>query len=223
MKNGTLYGAKVKKAYAKLRHALPSPRIPEPDNPLRRLAIAILGVRCGDAEAQRAINRALTTLVDWNEIRVSSAFELNKAMGNTIFQGTQQCQRLIYALQAIFDRENQLSLDLLWGLGRREARHYLEPLPGVDEYVVASVLLWSLGGHAVPVNDKLLKVLREADLVHPSADRAEVQSFLERHIGAADAKEFCLIMPSLSVTKRTASRFSKTQSAVRKKSGTKSK
>ena len=31
MKNGTLYGTKVKKAYAKLRHALPSPRIPDPD------------------------------------------------------------------------------------------------------------------------------------------------------------------------------------------------
>ncbi len=202
MKNGTMYAARLKRVYARLRHSVPKPRIPEPDDPLRRLGIAVLGVGCSDEEAERAIDRALTAMADWNEMRVSSAFELNKATGNTIPQGVQRCQQLINALQSVFDRENRLSLDRLRTMGRREARHHLEQLGGVDEYAVASVVLWSLDGCAIPVNDKLLTALQEADLVDPSASRAEVQAFLERHVGAADAREFSMIIRSLKSKSR---------------------
>lgn len=202
MRNGTLYGARLGKAYATQKNAAPKPRTPEPDDPLRRLAIGVLGVACGDDVAERAVNRALTTLVDWNDVRVSSASELNLALGNTVPQGIQHCQRLIAALQAVFDRENKLSLERLRSVGRREARQYLEQLEGVDEYAAASVLLWSLGAHAIPVGDRLLSALRDADLVHPTATRAEVQAFLERHVSASEAQEFCLIMRSFKPPKR---------------------
>lgn len=220
MKNGTLYAGRVKKAYARLRHGHLKPEIPESDDPLRRLAIGILGVGCSDAEAQRAINRALTTLVDWNEIRVSDGFELNKATGNMIPQGVHRCQQLIAALQSVFHHENRLSLDRLRSMGRREARHYLEQLDGVGEYSVASVLLWSLAGHAIPVNDRLLAALRDADLVNPSASRGEVQGFLERHISAAEAKRFCIIMHSLLPKAGFRAKRSKAKPTSRKKAGT---
>jgi len=214
MKNGTVYAGKLKKAYAKLRQTVGSPVAPDPDPPLRRLAVATLGVGSSDQEAERALDRALTTLVDWNEMRVSSAAELNRATGNCIPHGVERCQNLIDALQSIFDRENELSLNRLKTVGRREARHYLAGLQGIDEYAAASVILWSLGGHAIPVNDRLLESLREADLVNPTADRAEVQAFLERHIGAAEAKRFCVIMQSFAAGKPSlAKRAKATQSA----------
>lgn len=218
MKNGTMYAARVKKVYTGLRQSVPKPEVPEPDDPLRRLVIAILGVGWSDEQAARAVDRALTTMADWNEMRVSSAIELNKATGNAVPKGTQQCQYLVSALQSIFDRENRLSLDRLKNIGRREARHYLEELDGVDAYAVASVLLWSLGGHAIPVNDRLLEALRAADLVHPSADRAEVQVFLERHVPAVEAKEFCMIMRSLGARRGPSSRRTRAKAAMRKKS-----
>lgn len=218
MKNGTLYAARLKKAYAKFRLSVPKPDIPEPDDPLCRLGIAILGVAAGEEEAKRALDRALTTMVDWNEVRVSSAFELNKATGNAIPQGVQRCQQLIDALRSIYEHENRLSLDRLQSIGRREARHYLEQLHGVDEYGVASVILWSLGGHAIPVDDKLLQKLRDANLVNLLADRAEVQAFLERHVSAADAKEFCLVVRSLPTAKRA-----KAKTSTKKKGTAKSR
>lgn len=214
MKNGTVYAGKLKKAYTKLRQTVGSPGLPDPDAPLRRLAVAILGVGSSDHAAERALDRALTSLVDWNDVRASSASELNRATGNSIPQGTERCQRLIDALQSIFDRENELSLDRLKTVGRREARHYLEGLQGVDEYATASVILWSLGGHAIPVNDRLLQSLREADLVNPTAGRAEVQAFLERHIGATEAKRFSVIMQSFAKGKPSSSKRAKaTQTA----------
>jgi hypothetical protein len=204
MKNGTAYAEKLKKAFAKQSLGATVPDVPETDEAVRRLAISILGVDSSDDCAERAVDLALNDMADWNEIRVSSPNEINRATGNQLPQGTQKCQRLIKALQSIYDRENRISLDVLSGIGRRESRHYLEELDGVDEYSVASVLLWSLGGHAIPVNDKLLESLRDADLVNPSADRGEVQAFLERHVSAKDAKAFCLIMQSFSPKKQAA-------------------
>ncbi len=198
MKKGTFYGTRLKKAYAKFRETVPTPEIPEADDPLHRLGVAVIGEVVGDVEAQRAIDQLLATMVDWNEIRVSRPSEINDAMGNPDSKRLAPCQRLITVLQSIFDRENTLSLDRLKHLGRREARQYLEELDGAGEYAVASVVLWSLGGHGVPVDDRLLKELQAADLVHPAATRAEVQAFLERHIVAAEAKEFCLIMRSFT-------------------------
>ena len=198
MKEGTRYAARLKKRYTRFRQTVPTPTIPEPDDPLRRLIVAILGVSCGDAKAERAVDRLLTRMVDWNEVRISSTYEIIRAMSDAIPNGTKQARRLIDALQCVFQYENRLSLDRLRRMGRREAREYLERLGGVDEYAVASVLLWSLGGHAIPVDDRLLQALRDADLVHPSASRSEVQAFLERHVSAADAREFCLVMRSFS-------------------------
>jgi len=218
MKNGTVYAAKLKRAFTKQRQTAPPAKSPETDDIVRCLAVSILGVGCSDAESERAVSRALKAMVEWNEIRVSTASEVNKATGNSIPNGTQRCRQLIDALQSIYDCENSVTLDRLAGMGRREARHYLEALAGVDEYSVASVLLWSLGGHAIPVNDKLLSSLRNADLVNPTADRAEVQAFLERHVNAASAKEFCLVMQSLTPKKRPAAKRTRAKSVVKKKS-----
>lgn len=223
MKNGTAYAAKLKRAFTKQRQAAPKAKLRESDDIVRCLAVSILGVGCSDAESERAVSRALKVMVDWNEIRVSTASEVNKATGNSIPKGTQRCKQLIDALQSIFECENSISLDRLGSMGRREARHYLEALGGVDEYSVASVLLWSLGGHAIPVNDKLLTALRNADLVNPTADRAEVQAFLERHVNAASAKEFCSVMQSFSPAKRPAAKRARATSVVKKKSVSRSK
>ena len=57
MRNGTLYGVRLGKVYATQKNAATKPRTPEPDDPLRRLAIGVLGVVCGDDVAERAINR----------------------------------------------------------------------------------------------------------------------------------------------------------------------
>src|SRR3990172_5389988 len=144
MKDGTLYAGRLKKAYAKLRQSVAEPKIPEADDPIRRLAIAILGVSSSESEAERAVDRLFTTMVDWNEVRVSSVAQVYRAMGDRIPLGLDRTRRLLDALQAIYEREHRISLDRLCGIGRREARDYLEALQGVDDFAAASVMLWSL-------------------------------------------------------------------------------
>jgi endonuclease III len=197
MKDGTRYAARLKKAYAKVKHGVSEEDIPELGDPIRCLALGILGSDIGPDRAARQVNRALGAVVDWNEFRVSNVHEVAELLGDTGPESLRRCQNLLDALHAIYDRENKVSLDRLKSLGRREARQYLETLKGVDEYAVAYVVLWSFGGHAIPVWNNVLDALREADLVHPTATRAEIQAFLERNVSAADARAFSLLMGSL--------------------------
>ncbi len=204
MKQGTMYASRVKKAFAELRKSAPEPTVSDADDPVRRLAVAILGVRVGDSKADAYVSKIESSMVDWNEVRVSSLAEIKEITGVNSEAVSETLGNLLDALQAIYDQENEISLDHLLKMGRRDARHYLEELAGVDAYGVASVILWSLGGHAIPVDDAMLQLLRDANLVHPVADRAEVQAFLERNISAADGKLFALIMHSLPKKKPTA-------------------
>lgn len=197
MKDGTRYAGRFKKAYAKLKQARTIPEIPEWPDPIERLATAILGVECGDGPASKAVKKLREVMVDWNEVRASYPSEVHRAIGNQIPQATERCSELIKALNAIYDREHVVSLDRLKTVGKRDARHYFDDLGGVDEFAAASVILWSLGGHAMPVADRVLAALREADLVHPEASRADVQAFLERHVAADKAKETCLVLDTL--------------------------
>ena len=220
MKSGTVYAARLKKAYSKQKQAAGPIEVPDGDEPLHRLAIGILGVVNGDDFAERLVTKLLANVVGWNEVRVSNAPELQRAAADTVDSHRPYYERLIRALQSVYDHENVVSLERLKSMGRRDAKSFLEQLDGVDEYVVASVLLWSLGGHAIPVYDRLLESLRAAGLVHPDATRAEVQAFLERHIPATEARTFCVLMRSFSPPKRAATKTAKKAAgATRKRSG----
>jgi hypothetical protein len=101
-----------------------------------------------------------------------------------------KAQRIVDGLNDVRRRQDRLDLTFLTQRARREAREYLESLEGMDQAAAASVVLYSLGGHAIPVDDLTLYVLRKEELVDASADAAEVQGFLERHVHAADARTF---------------------------------
>jgi len=217
MKNGTLYAGKLKKAYNKHKQSAGDPNIPDIDNPLRRLAIGILGVDSREEDVERAVDRLMASMIDWNEVRVSTVAEIQDGLEHKTIGHDHSCQNLINALQAVYYHENKLSLDRLKSIGRRDARHYLESLDGVNEYAVASIILWSLTGHAIPVNNRLLHALQDANLIHPTASRAEVQAFLERHIPSAKAREFCIIMRSFIAKKQPAAKRAKAKSTVIKK------
>ncbi len=221
MKDGTRYATKLKKAFSALKSKSTATIVSEMDDPLYRMAVATFGVRIGDDRSSKAIERLLTTMVDWNEVRASAPGEVFEALEIKLADGVVLCAKLISLLQAIFDLEHKLSLDSLHALGRRQAKQYLELLDGIDEYVVASVILWGLGGHAIPVDDRLLKELRNANLVHPDANRSEVQAFLERHISAADAKLYCVLMKDFKSPKTASTKSAKP--VAKKKSSKKKK
>lgn len=194
MKNGTLYAKRIKKLFTRLKSLYGKPDLPEPTDPIQQLIIGLLAADVPESKAVRAARLLQETMVDVNDLRVSTPAEVAAVIGQQIPNSTARAAAIRDALNAVFRRENAVSLAHLPKAGRREAKQYLEQLDGVDSFAVASVLLWSLGGHAIPVDRRMYEVLRKEDLVEPSASIAEVQAFLERNVAAADARLFCLLM-----------------------------
>jgi endonuclease III len=201
MKNGTHYGKKVKAAYAKFRGCAGDGPLPGPVSPIEQLIVAVLSQESTVAKARKALAQINSGLVDYNELRVSTPAEIANAVGRQVPRVVERAKSLIRVLNAVYQNEYAVSLDGLAGKGVREVKAYLDQLDGATPYVVASVMLWSLNGHAIPINDTALAFLKRHDLVDADAQCAEVQSFLERHISAADAKSFCLDLEAYIASK----------------------
>ncbi|MCK4625434.1 MAG: hypothetical protein KAV00_09005 [Phycisphaerae bacterium] len=201
MKRGTIYAKRVKRIYAQVKKQGEEPRIGDPTDPMEQLLLAALSQETSLGNARKALDKLLDSMVDLNEMRVSLPREIAAIADEHIPNSRVCASRFCTLLNSVFDRHNVLNLHLLHSMGKRDAKHWLEELNGIEPYHVASVMLWSLGGHAIPVNNLLLSALRKDDLVEPKASVSEVQSFLERHISPAEAKEFCLRMEGFSPRK----------------------
>ena len=221
MKDGSRYSVRLKKRFARLPSGQSAGGDPaKPSDPLRQLAAAVLGRGLGEEAGFRALELIFDQMVDWNEVRVSSPSEIAAQTKRTLPEAYKRCDRLRGMLNDVFDRECVMSLDRVKGMKLRDAREFLASLRAVDGFAVSSVVVWSLGGHAIPMDDTLLEGLRKEDLVHPTATREQVQAFLERAIHADQAKSFCLAMRQLvSERKQTTARSAKKTTATKQRSG----
>jgi endonuclease III len=194
MKHGGDYARHLKQLFHQLIRKHGKPVTPEPTDPLEQMIIAILGGNTSHHKALVAFRKLREQMVDLNELRVTPVTELARTIGSAIPHAEMKAQRIVEVLNDIRRRHDTLDLSFLKQRGRREAREYLESLEGVDRATAASVTLFSLGGHAIPVDDLTLQVLRKEEIVDPAADAAAVQSFLEHHISASDSMTFSLLL-----------------------------
>ncbi|HOB74364.1 MAG TPA: hypothetical protein PKG54_07550 [Phycisphaerae bacterium] len=201
MKHGSEYASKVKRFYRQLLKQFGKPEIPAPTDPIDQLILGILSSCTTDQKAAAVYRRLREQTVDLNELRVTPAMELAEMIGTGVPLAREKAQRIVDALNAVRRRQDKIDLSFLQQRSRREAREYLESLEGVDKTTAASVVLFSLGGHAIPVDDLILYVLRQEELVDPAADLPTVQSFLERSILAEDAAAFSILLSRYAAQK----------------------
>jgi endonuclease III len=196
MKNGSEYARRIKRLFRQLQRESGGWEPGEPTDPLEQLVVAVLSARTTPEQGRKALRRLSDHMVDFNELRVSAPAEVSVLIKDLIPDNSERAKALLAVLNAVYQAEYAVDLRGLRDLGLREARKYLESLDGSDPHAAASVLLWSLGGHAIPVSPRLLEALRAGDLVDTDSTLPEVQSFLERHISATDARLFCHLMES---------------------------
>jgi len=218
MKNGTAYGKKLKQAYRRFRGKGEPVALSHDGDPVDQLILAVLAQETTTARALRAMKRLSDDMVDLNDLRVSTAAEVSDSISRHVPRSVHRAKLLLKVLNGVYHREYAVSLQSLRSKGIREVKQYLESLEGTTPYVCGSVILWSLVGHAIPVSDPMLQWLRDNDLVHPDAEPGEVQSFLERHVSAADARTFCLDLEAQSVSREPLASAGKRTTASRKTS-----
>ena len=117
------------------------------------------------------------------------------------------------ALQEVFVREYAVAMKSIESKGKKEQRAYLDSMPGMVPYVAASVTLVSFGGHALPVDDKLVALLANEGVCEPDATPAEVESFLLRQVKAGDTLDAHLALQAWSDARKMPSKVVKKKAA----------
>lgn len=233
MKDGTKYGSKFKRLCTKLSQKTDKQNIDSLTDPTTEIVMGCLSEHTTESRAKTAINKLTNSLVGYNELRVCRKEEIVDIIGKSFPRGLETAVQIANILGAIYREYDDVYMTDLETLGKREAKAFLESLDGITPYIVARVMLLSLGAHAFPVHEQMLNALRKEEVVHPKANIADVQSFLERHIPANKARDTYNILryhvdhfkePIIATsTKKTKKKTKKTaKKTTKKKTATKS-
>lgn len=162
--------------------------------PTTQIIISFLEWNATNAMALEAHDQLMHVMVDNNDVRVSLPQEIVTIIGADYPLAQERACRMHETLNELFNREHDIIITSLKGKNKKQVKTYLESLPGITPYVIAQILLLSFGGHAVPLDEHMLALLKDEQVVHEDCTLAEAESFLERHIKAAEALQAHLAM-----------------------------
>jgi hypothetical protein len=232
MKESRKYSPRVKKLFNALKRKTGRHQMPEYADPVESVVFALLGEHTTESSSSRMYKRLNHHFVDLNDLRVSRKEEMLDVLKGDSKELQKSAAAISKTLNAVFDKNDRMSLDDLVQEGKRQAHKKLSEIEGITPFAVSYCFLTALDGHAIPLNAKMLEYLHANELVHPQATDAEIAGFLERQISAADAYDFYMLLRLESeqskptvVSKKTAVKktASKKKTAKKKKAVTKKK
>lgn len=167
----------------------PSPE-PEPLPVLEQLLYAVCREGTTRDRADQAFKNLRERFFDWNEIRVSSVREVEEAL-SPVPCAEARAQRIIGILQQVFEETYSFDLEVLHKKGLKNAARQLARYQSATDYSVAWVVQQTLGGHAVPVDTHMLRVLRRLGLVDADGqDMESLRASLEHLVPKAKGSAF---------------------------------
>ncbi len=196
MKNATDHAKKLGPLIKKLAKQYPVVEDSETTatrDPVSHVIYAFLEWEATSKLAATAIARFEEIAVDHNDLRVCHTAELTESMGAKYPRVEERAARLREVLNGIYMLEHDTSLEGIADKSKRDIRNYLDSLPGMVPYVAARTVLMAFGGHAIPVDERLVSLLEQEKVIEPDATVDEVTSFLDRNIKASDGLETHLI------------------------------
>lgn len=190
--------------YRKLKPRYKPEEPPERD-PVTQLVVSFLQWESTRRSAERAFTSLMAEMVDINELRVSHEHEVIAVLGENYPLVEERAARMREALNEVYLREHAVTMQSIAARGKKDQRSYLETLPGMPAYVTASVMLLSYGGHAMPVDSKLVTLLADEAVVPPDADPPSVEAMLLRQVKAGDGFDAHLVLQAWSDASRRTS------------------
>ncbi len=170
-----------------------APNTPAPnelDDPIvHELVVACLAWDAPRSGVAPALDRVRSTLIDFNEFRVMIPEDAGGLLGPRYPKAEERCARIRAALTEVFLRENGLALAHLRDASKRDAKAYLESLPGLPAYAANRVALVGCGVHTFPVDSLIFDLFEHAGVIEESFSQAQLSSRLERAVRAADAMD----------------------------------
>jgi endonuclease III len=169
------------KALAKLAGVIKKTDDPPPLDIVHRMVYAVCREGVTREEADAAFKKLGEAFFDLNEIRVSAAREVARAI-QQLPDSMDRGERIIAILQEVFETTYSYDLETLHKKGLKQAQKVLERYRGSSPFLVAYVLRHSMDGHAIPIDEDILRCLKRLQIVEDLADIESAQATMESHI-----------------------------------------
>jgi len=192
-----------------------------PDDPashgsalIEQLIYSFMLWEASSSQAKVGARKLAESFADLNELRVAFPHETAGVLGERYPLAVERCLRLRCVLQELYQREHAMSLVSLISAGKREARQYLESMPGMPTFVAARMLAIGLGGHAVPADYRLMELLSDEKALPEDVDGpGEASAWLERQVRASEAGVVASVLQGWSDEKGTSPKFDRSFAA----------
>jgi endonuclease-3 len=153
-------------------------------DPLSELVSSLLSHRTKNRDSGRAFRQLRERFPTWEAVCDAPTSEVQAAIAPATWP-EQKAPRIQQALRDVARRHGALSLDFLADLPVREARDWLEAIPGVGPKTSAAVLLFSrLRLPALPVDSHHHRVAQRLALIPPTVDVGPAHRLLEAQLPA---------------------------------------
>jgi hypothetical protein len=222
MKNSKDYSKKIQKLYRSLSRKYPKVQKVSHEKVIDSIIYPVVSAEMSEKRTDSIIRKLADFFVDWNDLRVSRAEEIVEVLGKDTPVTMDIALTITRILNGIFNEYHKVSLEALRKIGKRPAKQALEKIDGTNRFVVDYCLLTSLGGHAIPLTDKMIKYLRNNDLVNPDADDQQIGGFLAKQISAKNGYEFYALLRRESESTKAKKKI-KAKTTRKKKSKKKTK
>jgi endonuclease III len=147
-------------------------------------------------QANQALSRFEDEFFDWNELRVSSVDEIQETLAG-IPGPEERAQRIRRFLRQLFNRTYGFTLDTLTKKPLKEALKVLQTYDAfASDYVTATVIQQALGGHAIPVDKAVHRVLERVGISEPEIPA--LRAILERAVPKNRGGEFLDLIEDLA-------------------------
>ena len=148
-------------------------------DPLAELVSSLLSHRTKNADSARAFASLRDTFATWEAVRDAEASNVQAAISASTWP-EQKAPRLQSVLREITEKRGALELDFLSEMEVRDARDWLEQLPGVGPKTSAAVLAFStLRRAALPVDSHHHRVAQRLGFIGPKVSVGPSHALLE--------------------------------------------
>lgn len=124
---------------------------------------------CREATTREHANQAFTALkqkfFDWNEVRVSLMREVADVLTSLVPDADRRAQRIVEFLQEVFETTFSFDLEPIVKKGIKPAAKQLGRYKAANDYAVSWVVQQSLAGHAIPLDEPNIRVLRRLGML----------------------------------------------------------
>jgi endonuclease III len=141
-------------------------------------------------QANQALGRFRDAFFDWNELRVSSVTEIRDALAG-LPDPELKAQRIRRFLRQLFSKTYTFDLEHLGKKPLKESIKILQDFEAMQsDFVLATVVQQALGGHAIPVDEPIRRVLVRLGYADEQAAPGALRPSLERAIPKTKGPEF---------------------------------